>query len=198
MKKLLIAALLLWGAYSWWTGRAVSYGVGVVAPQVPQQSDADGARPFELHGYRITPLARFDIQARVLSRESYHMGRESDLSTTDFMLGWGRMSDETVLQNIEISQSNRFGFWRVQEFPIPQREIETSAANMHLIAASRSIAGRLDDIRRGQVVRMRGYLVRADAGDGWHWESSLTRDDTGAGACELFLVEDVVAGVAAR
>lgn len=149
-------------------------------------------QPFDFNGYRITPLAEFDIEARVLSRENYHLGRESDISSTDFMLGWGRMSDEAVLKDIDISQSNRFGYWRVKEFPIPQREIEISAANMHLIAADRGIARQLDGVRRGQVVRMRGYLVRADASDGWQWVSSLSREDTGAGACELFFVKGVL------
>jgi hypothetical protein len=191
LKRLLIAALLVWGAHSWWASRSVTYGPGVVATHAPEQTAAGAARPFDLNGYRITPLAKFAVEARVLSRENYHLGREVDLSTTDFMLGWGRMSDENILSHIEISQSNRFGFWRVQEFPIPQREIETSAANMHLIPANRNVASQLDRVRRGQVVHMRGYLVRADAGDGWHWISSLSRDDTGAGACELFLVEEL-------
>lgn len=191
MKRLLIAALLLWGAYSWWHQREVHYGPGVVAPEAPLQTEVDGAPPFERQGYTLTPLARFDVKARVLSREDYRLGRESELSTTDFMLGWGRMSDETVLADIEFNQANRFGFWRVREFPIPQSEIEASAANVHLIAADSSVARQIADVRRGQVVRMRGYLVRVDANDGWRWVSSLSRDDRGAGACELFLVEQL-------
>lgn len=192
MKRLLVAALLLWGAYSWWTARPVTHSPGTVAAHIPEQSGLDAMQPFDFNGYRITPLAEFDIEARVLSRENYHLGRESDISSTDFMLGWGRMSDEAVLKDIDISQSNRFGYWRVKEFPIPQREIEISAANMHLIAADRGIARQLDGVRRGQVVRMRGYLVRADASDGWQWVSSLSREDTGAGACELFFVKGVL------
>ena len=37
--------------------------------------------------------------------------------------------------------------------------------------------------------RLRGYLVRVEAADGWQWRSSLSRADTGAGACELVLLE---------
>lgn len=192
MKRLLVAALLLWGAYSWWMARPVTHSPGVVAAHIPEQSALDAMQPFDFNGYRITPLAEFDIEARVLARENYHLGRESDISSTDFMLGWGRMSDEAVLKDIDISQSNRFGYWRAKEFPIPQREIEISAANMHLIAADKGIARQLDGVRRGQVVRMRGYLVRAEASDGWHWVSSLSREDTGAGACELFFVKGVL------
>jgi hypothetical protein len=51
------------------------------------------------------------------------------------------------------------------------------------------VARRLKDVRPGQVVRLRGYLVAVTADDGWQWRSSLSRTDTGSGACELFWVE---------
>jgi hypothetical protein len=190
-KRVLFIALIAWGAYSWWARREIMHGPGVVAPEVPQQTDAEHAAAFDLHGYRITPLADYSITARVLSREDYRLGREADLSTTDFALGWGRMSDESVLKTISISQSGRFYFWQVQEVPIPQREIETSSANVHLIPADTAIARQIDRVRKGQVVHLQGQLIRAEASDGWRWVSSLTRDDTGAGACELLLVERV-------
>lgn len=190
-KRLLIIGLVLWGAHNWWRSRAVQHGPGVIAAAAPIQRDVKGASTFDLHGYHITPLADFTVEARVLARENYHVGREADLSQTDFALGWGRMSDESVLKNIEISQSNRFFFWRVQEFPIPERELEISAANMHLIPSDKNIAREIDNVRPGQVVHIEGYLVRVDASDGWHWVSSLTREDTGAGACEVFYVQQL-------
>ena len=39
------------------------------------------------------------------------MDRESDLAPVDLALGWGRMSDEAILKDIQISQSGRFYFW---------------------------------------------------------------------------------------
>jgi hypothetical protein len=191
LKRIALAALVIWGSYSWWMKREVMHGPGVVAREIPTQTDAVNARAFDFNGYRLTPLADYSITARVLSREDYRLGREADLSTTDFALGWGRMSDESVLKAISIRQSGRFYFWQVQEFPIPQREIETSSANVHLIAADKTVARQLDRVRKGQVVHLRGQLVQAEARDGWKWRSSLTRDDIGAGACELFFVAQV-------
>ena len=188
-KRILLIALLGWGAYHTWASRSVSYGPGAVAPLEPVQSEASGARAFDYKGYRVTPLAQFSIEARVLSREDYHVGRETDTSSTDLVFGWGRMSDEAVLQKINVSQSNRFYHWSAEEFPIPQREIETHSANMHIIPADSTIARELNSVRKGQVVRVRGYLVREDAPDGWHWVSSLSRNDTGGGACELIWAE---------
>jgi hypothetical protein len=191
LKRVAIIVLVSWGGFHWWTHRPVSYGAGVAAAQLPVQQAASEMRPFDYKGYRITPLARFSLEARVLGREDYRFGREADLSPTDLTFGWGRMSDAAVLQHVEIRQSNRFYYWSVKQFPIPQREIETSSANMHLIPADGAVQRMLDKVRQGQVVRLRGYLVRADAADGWHWVSSLTRDDVGAGACELIWVEDI-------
>ena len=190
-KRWLLIGLVAWGGYTHWSKRAVEHGPGVVAPKAPLQTSFSDSTPFEFKGYSITRLAEYDVDARVLSREDYRVGREAELSPTDFGIGWGRMSDESVLKNIDISQSGRFMHWRVQEFPIPQREIETSAANMHLIPSDAAVERQIAKVRKGQVVHMRGYLVRADASDGWHWISSLSREDAGAGACELFWVENV-------
>jgi hypothetical protein len=96
-----------------------------------------------------------------------------------------------VLDKIRISQSNRFYFWHVDAFPIPRQDIERSSANMHMIPADGLIERRLKAVRPGQTVRIDGWLVEAQANDGWRWRSSLTRDDTGAGACEVIFVRDL-------
>ena len=46
-------------------------------------------------------------------------------------------------------------------------------------------------MRAGDVVTLDGLLVEADKPGGWRWRSSMTRADTGAGACELVYVEDI-------
>lgn len=73
----------------------------------------------------------------------------------------------------------------------PPREIETFSANMHLIPADAAVARALGNIRKGQTVSVSGYWVEVRGGDGWGWRSSLTREDTGQGACELIFVQDV-------
>ena len=49
----------------------------------------------------------------------------------------------------------------------------------------------LEQVRQGQVIHIEGFLVDASRSDGWHWNTSMTRDDTGAGACELIYVESI-------
>lgn len=156
----------------------------------PLQSALPAAlSPFRLAAAELRPLAGFSIDARVLSREDYSLGREATLSPTDLALGWGRMREDAVLAQLDISQSNRWYQYRWQgEPPLPQAEIVRSSANMHLIPADAVAAAALSRVRAGERVRIDGWLVEAVAPDGWHWRSSTTRDDSGSGACELIYV----------
>jgi hypothetical protein len=167
----------------------VVLGPGVKVTDAPVQTELKQAKPFQHEGYQITPLAEFKLQGKILSREDYSLGRESDLSPIDLALGWGPMSDESVLDNIDISQSGRWYRWQVEEFPIPRKEIETQSANMHMIPANDQVETMLENSKQGQIIELEGYLIRAEADDGWHWQSSLTRNDIGQGACELILVK---------
>src|SRR5258706_126188 len=57
--------------------------------------------------------------------------------------------------------------------------------------ANGAVARALDGVRTGAVVTLRGWLIDVDAADGWRWRTSRTREDTGAGACEIIWVESV-------
>jgi hypothetical protein len=189
-KFILFVALISFGAYQHFAQQPVLHGDGVIASQQPIQISTND-REIILNNYKITPLESFQIEARVLAAEHYSLGREADLSPVDLALGWGKMSDEAILKDIKISQSNRFYYWRVEEFPIPRREIETHSANMHMIPADEQIEKTLKSVRPGQIVKLSGDLVQVNASDGWHWKSSLTREDTGNGSCELVYVKAI-------
>lgn len=163
---------------------------GVLVQGDPVQSRLDRDEVWQKDNYTIKALADFDIEARVLAKEMYSSGREAELSPIDLALGWGAMSDSEVLSALSISQSNRFYFYRWEnQPPRPPEEIASHSANMHMIAANAQIETTLKAVRPGQIIRLRGKLVEVSAPDGWRWQSSLTRDDNGAGACELFRVE---------
>ncbi len=198
---------LIVGAIGWWFSPASPRAAAVPAhasgaavdcrlpPRVhegalPLQSGVPGSlSPFRLEAATLTPLAGFSIDARVLSREDYRAGREADLSPTDLALGWGRMRDDDVLSQLDISQGGRFYSYRWQnEPPLPPAEIVRSSANMHLIPANAAAAEALQDVRKDDRVRIDGWLVEAKAPDGWYWRSSTTREDSGAGACEVIYV----------
>lgn len=192
MKFLLLLISVLVALFMVFRGPgAIEHGPGEIAPDVPFQENVREADPIRLGDYQLTPLARFQVEARVLSRRDYRFDGGAPLSPLDLALGWGPMSDSIVLEKIDISQRDRFFYWRTEEFPIPRREIETNAANMHIIPADEQVNAMLDDVRVGHVVTLEGVLVEARGDDGFRWKSSLTRSDTGKGACELFYVQSV-------
>lgn len=192
MMRWLLIALLAFGVWHWWDGRGIERAPGVIAAAAPQQRAIAASPPqFGKKGYTLTALARFTLTARVLGVERYHFDREADLAPVDLALGWGPMSDSAVLSKVRISQGGRVYYWRVDEFPVPRREIEVNSANMHLIPATPAVEKQLKRARPGSIVQLSGYLVEARAADGWRWVSSLTREDTGAGACELIWVEQL-------
>ena len=139
----------------------------------------------------ITPLADFSLQGLVLSRENYFSGRESTLSPVDLAIGWRRMSNQSVVDQLDISQGHRWYKWSCRTYPIPRREIEQSSANMHIIPANEQVEDALDRVVRGSVVRITGYLVKVTADGGWRWQSSTSRNDVGNGSCELIWVESL-------
>jgi hypothetical protein len=192
LSRLLFIALIAFGTWHWYTNRAIAHAIGVLASDDPVQVNIANGSTFPFHRYQITPLAKFSIQARTLSVTNYYSGRETDLSPLDFALGWGAMSDTAVLDKLSISQGNRFYFYHWSDQPpIPPREIVEHSANMHLIPANAETQRKLKQVRVGDVVQLTGLLIRADAQDGWHWVSSQTRSDSGAGACEVVWVDDV-------
>src|SRR5688572_286980 len=72
-----------------------------IAGQPPRQSPAGTMAPVRLRSATLSPLAGFSVQARVLSRRDYNLGREAALSPTDLALGWQRMEHDAVLSQLD-------------------------------------------------------------------------------------------------
>ncbi|MDR1996520.1 hypothetical protein [Azonexus sp.] len=188
--RLVIALLIGILLYQCGPDQPVHTGAGVVAPEMPVQIAVQEAA-FGFKEFSIQPLADFSIEARVLASERYRFDTGAALAPIDLVLGWGRMSDADVLKYFKISQGGRWYHWHADSLPIPANEVAQSSANMHMIPANDSIDRKLRAVRVGQVVHIHGWLVEARHPNSWRWRSSLTRDDSGAGACELIFVREL-------
>jgi len=193
---ILLASYQFYYSQPFFEGEPVVHGLGQVAPYTPDQYPLDeGILPFQHNGFKITPLEKFEVTARVLNRHDYAPpflifgDLIDDLSPVDLALGWQEMSDERYLDQIEITQSNRWYKWWVEDFPIPRRKIAINSANMHFVPASSIIEEKIKQVVKGNIVSFKGYLIKIEKGS-WNWTSSLTRDDTGARACETIWVEE--------
>jgi hypothetical protein len=184
----LVAAVMAYSIYWFYSNRDIDHAPGVLAASDPLQRNLDSAAAIERDGFLLRPRAEFSATVRILRREDYSLGPLARLVPTDFAVGWGPMSDSAVLADVEISQGNRFYYWRTEHWPIPRDDIEEHSANWHLISENDAVSEVLARLRAGSVVELRGRLVDIEGSEAG-MRTSLTRDDTGAGACEILLAE---------
>jgi len=194
MKKGLIALAILIVViiYFFYPETVVTYPAGITALDQPKQTNISVIKKWELDEFYFNALTEYQIKARVLTRNNFSIGKESEISPFDLALGWGPMSDQSVIDKIDISQSNRWYRWRADVLPIPAKEISLNSANVHIIPKDETIKDKFDDVYLGSLIEMKEYLVEITSADGWRWKSSLKRDDTAGGSCELYWVEDLV------
>ena len=180
--------LVIFAIYGLWPKTSLRHPPGVLVASEPEQRPIPAQVLPAPRGWTLTGVATYAIQARVLHTRRY-WDDGSALVPYDVALGWGRMSDQAVLDQLEISQSTRFMFYQWPRTPpLPEKEMACHASNNHLIAANAEVAAVIRKLRVGQVVKLRGFLVNAASAEGGHWNSSLTRTADGPGACELFYV----------
>jgi hypothetical protein len=187
---IMLLALAAHQGWQEWTLRSRHPGPGELAPEDPVQTEVTSETTATVGRWLLTPRAHYVISARVLGREDYRFDTLGDLIPEDLALGWGRMSDEGVLKALVIGQSSRFYSWhtRTELWPIPREEIVAHSANTHVIPADEAVRATLERLRIGDVVHLEGDLVDGQRDDGVYIRTSLSRSDSGAGACEVLLV----------
>jgi hypothetical protein len=165
-------------------------GHSPAANSEPLQTDVDGRlRPFHLGDAKVTPLAGFSIKSVVLARRIHRSDPLSKYSPVDLGLGWGIMANPDLYKRLNMGHDDRWlhirpGGWKP---PYSWGEISKKFGNAHLIPATKEIRDSLMKVTLDQEVQLDGWLVRIDTPK-FSAQSSLTRDDTGGGACEIMYV----------
>ena len=188
VKKLLFLGLCA-GAGWFIFHKAPATWRGMPAAREPIQSSANLPAPFTHDGYTITPLARYQVTAVTLSCDRYRFDHDAKLAPVDLALGWGPMSVAGVVNDLSFSQSGRWYEYSCSgEPPLDPLAISTHSANTHCLPASADVREKLLAVKRHDLVMLEGYLVEVAGADGYHWRSSLSRDDTGGGSCEVLWI----------
>lgn len=186
------AISIVLGVSKFWSERTQSHPAGVTAPDIPWQKDLAETKEFSRFDYRIVARAEFDITARVLERMRYRHDDLARVSPVDFAMGWGAMSDSAILEQMSCSQGSRFYAcsWKGADV-IDPKKFSHQSANMHMIPATADVEEALLRVRKGQVVSIRGYLVDVIVPGKGMWRTSMTREDSGPGGCEIIWVTGV-------
>lgn len=179
------------GGYYFWNSRPVVHGPGVVAPDEPAQEQAYGVSKIDFKNFTLTPFAKIALETRVLSKKKYYEDREAQFAPYDVVVGWGPMSDESNLDEILIKQSDRYYYWEMIQPSITIGDIRTHSANIRFISSDKDISKKIADLRIGQVINVKGYLVEVKSNEGWTIKSSSKRNDSGKEASEIIWIQEM-------
>lgn len=183
--------LIIAAGYYLMKDRPEPWPPGILVNSEPVQEDLAAQKVLELKGYTIVAKSEFQASARVLSIEKYFSDDGADLVPVDLALGWKEMSDSSVLNQLKISQSRRFYFWKTKgnDYPVERNKIEYNSANMHMIPSTDEIERTVKSVKKGDIVGFKGFLVDISNKEGFSRFSSTSRTDTGPGACEIVYLE---------
>jgi len=138
-------------------------------------------------------VARYEITAFVFGYSNRTLNDFSK-TITDIGLLWGENASKKYYKKVKLkvllgAYYVRWGYGEIFNL--------NEAANNHLITCDKSAYKKIRSIRSGDQVRLKGFLVDAkiskkpyekDASKIMTWVTSRTREDSGAGSCELFYI----------
>ncbi len=171
--------------------------------RLPVQTEAEGITQKTVGEYtvNITYLYHYDIEALVVHTKDYFGWNVDDqLSNKDLALAWGTVAQYNNDIDFHWDQSGRWYSWRVNSMselaPVGGvSDVSLQSSNNHIIPADDSVRQKVNAIRRGDHIRLQGYLVNVDGlgkgGKSFQWHSSTSRSDGGAHSCEVIYVTDV-------
>ena len=143
--------------------------------------------------FQLKPMAKYRASVMVMSKKSYSYGWTGEIAPIDLALAWGKLTDPRYDEHIDYRQSDRWYYFEYDsESPLSGGYIGDHSANNHIIPATENLYKALKSIKKKQKVVLEGYLVNLKGtyeGGEVFWNSSLTRKDHGANACELFFVK---------
>jgi hypothetical protein len=135
-------------------------------------------------------LAEYTIEAVIKSKKKYS-DYASDISRYDVALAWGDLNSKEIDDYVKYSQRGRWYYYNMDnDCPVSVSYIGERSANVHLIHENNDILKDIRALDEGDHIKLKGYLVKVNFESG-PWTSSLTRTDTGDGACEVMYVTSV-------
>ena len=197
----MVAILVLYFGYTqvYMRPGAVARGEEIDASSEPRQTalpvPETAQVEFDGKSYLLQKHHRYEIAGEVLSIETYRLSFKNEFFDVDLGLIWGPRLEE-LKRGYKFDQAGRWLIWR-SNGPVSdgeRRYITSHISNNHLIPADgrRNLLKALQWPGSGDKVRIAGYLVNIrDLSGRTLVASSTTRDDTGAGACEVIWVEEI-------
>lgn len=131
------------------------YPAGALVTSSPQQTKLDTPKYFKKEGGSYTASDKYRLQARLLKKDGFILDLFR-MSDPIVYLGWGPMSDEVILDMVEI-ESDLIRY--KQQPPVPVDILMSCFLKAKIMPASGAVEHALKNLRVGEVVELGGYLL---------------------------------------
>lgn len=163
----------------------------------PDQQPAD-REPFSVRlndvDYRIEPLYDYELHGLVVSYQHHDGDRmlhrlwNDHLNIADLCVVWGRNASDLDLNAFDFWNGQFTCFFRTRDSDAWRRFDSAAISNNHLITEDGYLRDRIEAVRIGDQIHLKGWLASYSNADGFNRGTSTTRTDTGNGACETIYV----------
>ena len=168
----------------------------------PVQTETDVPPPFEVERkgvlYLVTPVLGYDIRGLVVSEHDSraftdlaHERWKDNLNVKDVCLVWGRNVTSGVIKKMKFRNRDFTCYYSYPDAATGDLFTESGLSNNHLLAGDDNMARKVRSVRRGDQIRVRGWLASYERpGTPFRRGTSTTREDRGNGACETVYVTE--------
>ena len=195
----ILICLIIW-IVGWYTRGALPNlsSIDQNLKSAPIQSDTK-ATPFDFEygsaNYVIEPLAEYEIYGLIVTHNDptgwgdiYH--DDASVDFRDLCLLWGTNLSPAVFNNFEFWSEPWTCNARTQSTAAFQVFDQRALGNNHLLSADEEVRHTINSAQIGDQIHLKGQLINyyPPGLSQYGRRSSLTRDDTGNGACEVVFV----------
>lgn len=168
----------------------------------PVQTEGEVPPPFEVERkgvrYLVTPLFGYEIRGLVVSEHDSrsfidlaHKRWNDHLNVKDLCVVWGRNVASDAYRRMRFRNRDFTCYYRSPDAETGALFSASCISNNHLLAGDDLVARAVRKLRRGDQVRVAGWLASYEQpGTPFRRGTSTTRADRGDGACETIYVTD--------
>ena len=104
----------------------------------------------------IKKLQTFKGDFRILGSKIYAHDQQAKFSPIDYAVSWGLFAEPEIARHISVNQYDRYLNWKIDRLPVPKEQAMQMVSNMHIIPANPQIAKQIKNVKRGDLVRLKG------------------------------------------
>lgn len=152
-------------------------------------------------GLTIVTRAKYKIWGKVVGvRHFAGFDKAATGFPIDLGLAWGDVgkSDFDKYVNFYFSNDEKYNQWLMYKYdralPWDEGYLTSHVSNNHICPATLNLFNAITALKKGDLVVLEGYLAESRSSNGQSMDTSLSRGDTGAGACEAFFVQKMQVG----